>query len=83
MAPETHFNKVGKRSDVWSLGCLIIEMLTGQNPWGQRLDSESNVHMALQRKLADLQRPDIPDSISGDCHSFIDKCLQHDATRRP
>jgi len=47
MAPETHVQKVGKRSDIWSLGCLVVEMLTGQNPWGKRLDGESNVHVAL------------------------------------
>ena len=52
MAPETHSNKFGKKSDIWSVGCLVIEMLTGQNPWGNRLDGETNVHLALQRRIA-------------------------------
>ena len=29
MAPETHDSKIGKSSDIWSLGCLLVEMLTG------------------------------------------------------
>lgn len=75
MAPETHIQKVGKRSDIWSLGCLVVEMLTGQNPWGMRLEGESNVHMALQRKLANHERPNIPESVSPECRNFIDRCL--------
>ena len=47
MAPETFMQKVGKKSDIWSLGCLDIEMVTGQNPWGQRLEGESSVILAL------------------------------------
>ena len=34
MAPEVVRGEgAGKPSDVWSLGCCIIEMLTGQPPW--------------------------------------------------
>ena len=38
MAPEVvkqtaHTTK----ADIWSVGCLVVEMLTGQRPWG-RLD---------------------------------------------
>jgi serine/threonine protein kinase len=36
MAPEAIHSQVGKRSDVWSIGCLLVEMLTGGSPWGTR-----------------------------------------------
>lgn len=50
MAPESYESKTGKKSDVWSLGCLCVEMLLGGNPWGKRLE-EGNAVMALQRAL--------------------------------
>lgn len=24
-----------KKADIWSVGCLIVEMLTGEHPWAQ------------------------------------------------
>ena len=34
MAPECFTRKpVGRRSDIWSLGCTIIELATAQLPW--------------------------------------------------
>jgi len=35
MAPEILMNKgIHRRADIWSLGCLIIEMAVAGNPWG-------------------------------------------------
>jgi serine/threonine protein kinase len=44
MAPEVLNNRGTRRkADIWSLGCLVIEMLVGGNPWGKELASiESN-----------------------------------------
>uniref|UniRef100_A0A0G4HAE4 Protein kinase domain-containing protein n=1 Tax=Chromera velia CCMP2878 TaxID=1169474 RepID=A0A0G4HAE4_9ALVE len=45
MAPEaishTQKSKPGRRSDIWGLGCLVIEMLSGQKPWGSALAMQS------------------------------------------
>ena len=35
MAPELIVNKgYGRKADVWSLGCVVVELAIGGNPWG-------------------------------------------------
>lgn len=36
MAPEV-VKQTGhtKKADIWSVGCLVVEMLTGEHPWAQ------------------------------------------------
>jgi len=34
MAPEILYGEpYGRRSDIWALGCTIIEIATGKHPW--------------------------------------------------
>ena len=38
MAPEILMNKgIHRKGDIWSLGCLIIEMAVGGNPLGSQI----------------------------------------------
>lgn len=35
MAPEIIMNQgIHRKADIWSLGCLVIEMAIAGNPWG-------------------------------------------------
>ena len=40
MAPEQHdpdtFGKASTKTDVWALGCILLELLTGEPPWAGR-----------------------------------------------
>jgi mitogen-activated protein kinase kinase kinase len=36
MAPEVVKQSIyTKKADIWSVGCLVVEMLTGEHPWAQ------------------------------------------------
>lgn len=80
MAPE-----VARRSghsfsaDIWSVGCVMIEMLTGNAPW-------SNVSRSV-KEILDLikggKTPPIPENTSDACKDFIGVCLQEDFSDRP
>lgn len=37
MAPEViRENKYGRKSDIWSLGCTVLEMISGKTPWADK-----------------------------------------------
>eukprot|EP01062_Namystynia_karyoxenos_P083526 TRINITY_DN9617_c0_g1_i1.p1 TRINITY_DN9617_c0_g1~~TRINITY_DN9617_c0_g1_i1.p1 ORF type:complete len:1300 (+),score=64.13 TRINITY_DN9617_c0_g1_i1:139-4038(+) len=80
MAPEVITEQGhGMAADVWSLGCTIIEMLTGRPPY-----SGTNQMAAMQR-IAGGHRPlerDDP-NISDDARALIDDCLRHAKEERP
>jgi mitogen-activated protein kinase kinase kinase len=40
MAPEVIKNiEIIDKSDVWSVGCIVVELLTGQIPWTNLADN--------------------------------------------
>lgn len=65
--------------DVWSLGCVILEMVTGRRPWAH-LDNE----WAIMYNIAQGKPPQPPqaDQISRAGLDFLEKCFDPDARRR-
>jgi serine/threonine protein kinase len=58
MAPEViAFNRPTEKSDIWSLGCTIVEMLTGKPPYGN-MPSFSALY-----KIVEDKEPPIPKNI--------------------
>jgi serine/threonine protein kinase len=54
--------KIGRKSDVWSLGCLAVEVMTGQPPWAQLQVGNS---FALMYHIAQGDAlPAFPDTLS-------------------
>ncbi|XP_022642882.1 mitogen-activated protein kinase kinase kinase 17 [Vigna radiata var. radiata] len=77
MAPEVIRRECqGPASDVWSLGCTMIEMLTGKPPW------EGNSVDALSRIGFSGEVPGFPRRLSELGRDFLEKCLRREPWRR-
>ncbi|KAJ6326731.1 hypothetical protein OIU78_013756 [Salix suchowensis] len=80
MAPEV-LRKEGLdfASDIWSLGCTVIEMATGRPPWGYKASDP----MAVVLKIAfSSERPKFPAHLSEEGMDFLAKCLERDPESR-
>ena len=62
--------------DIWSLGCLVLEMLTGLPPW-------HGVQGSIIYLLGTGNAPPIPNCLSSLAKSFISKCFIIDPEERP
>ncbi|OVA14489.1 Protein kinase domain [Macleaya cordata] len=81
MAPETvAYGEYEPGCDVWALGCVVLEMLTGKSAW----------NFAPKTELKDLLRwiacsgksPTIPGWVSKEAQSFMEKCFIRDPKLR-
>ena len=65
--------------DVWSLGCVILEMVTGRRPWAS-LDNE----WAIMYNIAQGNPPQLPskDQFSAEGINFLKRCFLRDPNKR-
>lgn len=79
MAPEVICQQdYGTKADIWSLGCLLLEMYTGISPWG-KLESYPQVLIKIGRSN---EIPEIPTDISKNFKDFLLCCLVRDQEKR-
>jgi hypothetical protein len=80
MAPEViNHSGYGRMADIWSFGCVLVEMGTGKHPWGHF----DNPIAAMRRIGMSEDTPTLPDGVSLICKDFISGCLRRDKTQRP
>lgn len=84
MSPEQlsgNPNAIDTRSDLFSLGTIVFETITGQHPY---LDEPMEVGPALRAMLeAPARRPSQLDrSLAGDAEAVLLKCVERDPLRR-
>ncbi|KAJ5918802.1 hypothetical protein N7454_009946 [Penicillium verhagenii] len=85
MAPEVIQSKgqgYSAKVDIWSLGCVVLEMFAGRRPWSK----EEAIGAIF--KLGSLgQAPPIPDDVSANASlaalSFMWDCFTVDSAERP
>ncbi|KAL8712276.1 MAG: hypothetical protein Q9220_003427 [cf. Caloplaca sp. 1 TL-2023] len=65
--------------DMWSLGCVILEMSTGRRPWAS-LDNE----WAIMYNIAQGNPPQLPskDQLSEQGMEFLKRCFDRDPKKR-
>lgn len=66
--------------DIWSLGCVILEMATGRRPWSS-MDNE----WAIMYNIAQGNQPTLPskDQLSDLGIDFVRRCFECDQLKRP
>jgi hypothetical protein len=80
MAPEViKGNGYTIRADIWALGCVVVEMATGKQPWG-RFD---NIMQAMYRIVMCGEVLNVPEKLSNECQDFIALCTSREPTARP
>jgi serine/threonine protein kinase len=63
-----------KKADIWSVGCTVIEMVTGRPPWSQY----SNPVTAMYHIACEDEIPTIPDVLSAQGEQFLLAALRRD-----
>lgn len=82
MAPEViRQTKYGRKADIWSFGCTVLEMAQGKAPWSEQ--NFDNPIAAIMKIGLSSEIPKIPDHLSQDLKDFILLCLNREANLRP
>jgi serine/threonine protein kinase len=77
MAPEViQLQGVSEKSDIWSLGILVLELLTGNTPLGHLPAMNAMYKIVLDGP------PEIPDGVLEELKDFLGKCLVKEEGKR-
>ncbi|KAM1165274.1 hypothetical protein ACFX2I_024614 [Malus domestica] len=75
-SPETVTHKIQEQpSDIWAVGCIVLGMLTGRQPWEAKGGADL-------RPLIASKLPNVPGWLSEDAKDFLRKCLLRDPFKR-
>ncbi len=82
MAPEVVTNTgVHKAADVWSVGCVMLEMRTGRPPWSEL---GTDVVKVLNAIATSTEGPAIPEGVFSDrALNCLKRCFAREPERRP
>ncbi|KAJ8268010.1 hypothetical protein COCON_G00131820 [Conger conger] len=67
MSPEVISGEgYGRKADVWSVACTVVEMLTQKPPW-----AEFEAMAAIFKIATQPTKPSLPESVSDACRDFL------------
>lgn len=79
MAPEViKQSGHGRPADIWSIGCTVVEMLTGRPPWAEMPQISAMYQIATTSEM-----PPLPADLSPEALDLIRACLQREPSARP
>jgi mitogen-activated protein kinase kinase kinase 19 len=81
MAPEvlkeSHY---GRKADIWSVGCVMIELTTRKPPWNEL---SANPFAMMYKISCTDELPAWPSSLPSSAVDFLRCCLRRDVATRP
>ncbi|KAH7833463.1 hypothetical protein Vadar_006611 [Vaccinium darrowii] len=81
MAPESVlYQEYEPYSDIWAVGCTVLQMMTGKPAW--KCDLETETCAILYRIGFTEKVPEIPSWVSEEGRDFLRKCLVRDPKSR-
>ncbi|KAG8990537.1 hypothetical protein FRB90_001732 [Tulasnella sp. 427] len=79
MAPEViELKGASTASDIWSLGCTIVELLTAKPPY-----SEIGNSLSVMFRIVEDDTAPIPEGCSAPLRDFLSQCFKKDPAERP
>lgn len=82
MAPEQYdpegFGRVSEKTDLWALGCVVVELVTGFAPWRGKQQPEIMMNVAMKQKA-----PPMPAGVDGALEELLQTCFNHEQWERP
>ncbi|KDQ61730.1 hypothetical protein JAAARDRAFT_190455 [Jaapia argillacea MUCL 33604] len=79
MAPEViELKGASTKSDIWSLACTVIELLSGRPPYGDITNS-----MTVMFRIVEEEMPPLPEGCSDLLQDFLTICFNKEPSKRP
>jgi serine/threonine protein kinase len=80
MAPEViKQSGYGRQADIWSVGCVVVEMAMGEPPFSRyKTQISALFHIASTEEM-----PDFPGDFSDPAIDFLCQCFRRDPGQRP
>ena len=82
MAPEViRGESYGRRADIWSFACTLIEMASGQPPWSEL--GVMNPFALMYRVASTSDIPEHPRTLASSVGDILQRCFARDQLQRP